>query len=66
MKLGVFAVVALVGAYNSTRARRRLGTPQATRQLRLSATAELVLASLVLAVTSVLTASPLPTDESAP
>lgn len=63
LKLGVLSVVALTGAYNWLRVRPALGTPQSTGRLKRSATVELVVASLVLAVTAVLVATPTAMDE---
>jgi len=55
------AVVGL-GAWNSTRARRRLGTAEATTRFRRSAAVELALAALVLAATTQLVSLPPPAD----
>jgi copper transport protein len=63
LKLGVLSVVALTGAYNWLRVRPALGTPQSTGRLQRSATVELVIASLVLAVTAALVATPTAMDE---
>lgn len=63
LKLGVLSVVALTGAYNWLRVRPALGTPQSTGRLKRSATVELVVACLVLAVTAVLVATPTAMDE---
>jgi putative copper export protein len=63
LKLGVLSVVALTGAYNWLRVRPALGTPESTGRMKRSATVELVVASLVLAVTAVLVATPTPMDE---
>ena len=61
-KLMFVALVAAMGSYNWLRVRRRLGTPAATRHIRVSASMELVFAALVLAVTAALVASPAPTE----
>ncbi|MGK2962087.1 MAG: copper resistance CopC/CopD family protein [Gemmatimonadaceae bacterium] len=63
LKLGVLSVVALTGAYNWLRVRPALGQPQSTGRLKQSATIELVIAILVLAVTAVLVATPTAMDE---
>jgi len=60
LKLGMFSGVFLVGAYNFLRVRPALGEEAGTRRLRRSATIELVLAFLVIAVTAVLVAIPPP------
>ena len=59
-KLALFAVVAGLGAYNSLRARKRLGTPQGTAHFRRTAALELVFAALVLAATTQLVTAPVP------
>ncbi len=60
LKLMAFGSVAAFGAYNWRRLRPRLGTdPDATRELVTSASIELLIAVLVLAITSVLVALPL-------
>ena len=59
-KLALFAVVAGFGAYNSLRARKRLGTPQGTAHFRRTAALELVFAALVLAATTQLVTAPVP------
>jgi copper transport protein len=61
-KLGVFCVIAGLALYNSLRARKQLGTPTATTNMRRSGTIELVFAALLLAVTTALVAAPVPTD----
>ena len=63
IKLGVLSAVALTGAYNWLRVRPALGSPQSARRLKRSATVELAIAALVLAVTAVLVATPTPMDE---
>lgn len=62
IKVGCFALVAAMGAYNALRGRRRLGTPEGTRRIRLSGSMELLLASLVLAVTTYLVGLPAPSE----
>jgi copper transport protein len=62
VKVCVALLVAGSGAYNSTRVRRRLGTPDATTSLRKTATIELLLAALVLAATTVLVSSAVPSE----
>jgi copper transport protein len=58
VKLGVVALVLMFGAWNWRRQKPRLGSESAARSLRASAIAELVIASLVLIVTSVLVVMP--------
>jgi putative copper export protein len=60
LKVGIFAGVAVVGAYNFLRVRPALGEEVAARRLRRSGTVELILALAVLAVTAVLVAVPPP------
>lgn len=62
VKLGVFLVVLGTGAYNWLRVRPEMGDPAAAHRLRRSATLELAVGVLVLAVTAVLVATPPPTD----
>lgn len=62
VKLGVLGIVALTGFYNWRFVQPRLGTPEATVQLRRSATVEVAVAVLVLLVTAVLVASPTSMD----
>ena len=62
VKVSLALLVAGAGAYNSTRVRRRLGTAAATAGVRRTAAVELVLASLVLAVTTVLVSSAVPAE----
>lgn len=63
LKLGVLSVVAATGAYNWLRVKPALGKPEATNRLKRSATMELVVAVIVLAVTAVLVATPTAIDE---
>jgi copper transport protein len=60
VKLCVVGVVFALGAWNWRRQRPRLGTEDAGRALRRSALAELAVATLVLAITSVLVTVPSP------
>jgi putative copper export protein/methionine-rich copper-binding protein CopC len=60
LKLGLIAATALTGAYNWLRVRPSLGDPTGARRLRRSATTELAIAALVIAVTAVLVATPTP------
>jgi copper transport protein len=62
VKVGLASLVAGMGAYNSMRARKRLGNPAATLSLKRSATLELVIASIVLAVTTVLVSTAVPSE----
>jgi putative copper export protein len=62
VKLGVLLVVAGTGAYNWRRVRPRLGDELGTRRIRRSATVEVLVGVLVLAVTAVLVATPTPMD----
>lgn len=62
VKLGLFALIAGVGAHNAFRGRRRLGTPEGTSQLRRTAAVELALAALLLVATTFLVVSPVPID----
>ena len=61
LKLGLLATTGMIGAYNWLRVRPALGDHTGARRLRRSAGAELTIAALVLAVTAVLVALPLPT-----
>lgn len=60
IKLGLISLTAITGAYNWLRVRPALGDHTGARRLRRSAGAELAIAALVLAVTAVLVALPLP------
>ena len=60
LKLGLLATTGMIGAYNWLRVRPALGDHGGARRLRRSAGAELTIAALVLAVTAVLVALPLP------
>jgi putative copper export protein len=60
LKLGLIAGTALIGAYNWLRVRPSLGDPTSARRLRRSASVELAIAALVVAVTAVLVATPMP------
>jgi putative copper export protein/methionine-rich copper-binding protein CopC len=59
-KLALLALVAGIGAYNWRVATPRLSGEAGARRLRASATAELVVGALVLAVTAILVATPPP------
>jgi copper transport protein len=61
-KVGVVVLVAGMGAYNALRARRRLGAAEGTRHFKRTATLELVFAAVVLAITTALVATPVPSD----
>ena len=65
LKLGLFAVVVAFGAYNWRRGRTSLGAEGGVPRLRRSAALELAGGALVLAVTSVLVATP-PARDDAP
>ena len=60
VKVLMVLCVAALGFHNSARARRRLGTADATRVFRVTGWAEIAVAALVLAVTTVLIVTPLP------
>ena len=60
LKVGLLSLTAVTGAYNWLRVRPSLGDHAGARRLRRSAGAELAVAVLVLAVTAVLVALPLP------
>jgi copper transport protein len=62
LKVAIFSVVAVVGAYNFLRVRPALGEETGARRLRRSGTVELLLALAVIVVTAVLVAVPPPTD----
>lgn len=62
IKVGLFVLVALIGAHNWLRARRRLGSTAGTFHIRRTATLELALVSLVLAATTALVITPVPKD----
>lgn len=66
VKVGVLSLVFGTGAYNWLRVKPTLGSPAAAGRLRRSATVELAIAVLVLAVTAVLVATPLPTEAMTP
>ncbi|MBI2797460.1 MAG: CopD family protein [Gemmatimonadetes bacterium] len=65
-KLAMLSVAAGTGAYNWKRVLPALGTAPATRRLRGSATIELVAALVVLVITAVLVATPLPAEIAKP
>jgi putative copper export protein len=62
IKLGVLGGVVGVGAYNWRLVKPVLGSDVSTRQLRRSATLELCIALVVVAVTAVLVATPTPAE----
>ena len=62
VKLTILGVVALTGFYNWRFVQPRLGTDDATRQLRRSASVEVMVAVIVLLVTAVLVATPTSMD----
>ena len=63
VKLAVVALTAGTGAYNWLRVRPALGSTEATRRLRRSATLELLIGVVVLLVTAVLVALSAPASE---
>ena len=65
-KLMFVAVVAGMGTYNSIKARRRLGATEGTRHFRVTASTELLFAALVIAVTTALVTSPVPSEMTMP
>jgi copper transport protein len=65
-KLAFVLVVVSLGAHNALRARRRLGTPDATRKFRITAATELLFAALVLAATTALVVTPVPSQSLMP
>ena len=62
LKLALVIVVAGMGAYNSIRARRKLGVAEGTSHIRLTGSIELLFAALVLAVTTVLVTTAVPSE----
>jgi putative copper export protein len=60
IKLLLLGGVAAIGAWNSKVMRHKLGTDEASGQMRKSAISELVVASVLLAATAALVAMPLP------
>ncbi len=65
VKLAVLSVVAATGAFNWLRVRPALGDSEGARRVRRSATVEIAVGVLVLAVTAVLVAMPTAMDEAA-
>ncbi|MBA2687129.1 MAG: copper resistance protein CopC/CopD [Gemmatimonadaceae bacterium] len=63
LKLGILSVVALTGAYNWKVVQPRLGSIEGGQKIRRSASVELGVGLLVIAVTAVLVATPTPMDE---
>jgi copper transport protein len=71
VKIALVALLVAFGAYNSLRARRRLGRPDdaegdGTRRFRMSGTAELAVGALVLIVTTFLVVTPVPSEMVSP
>ena len=62
VKLALFAVVAGMGTWNALRGRRQLGSPEGTRRFRVTGAIELTMAALVLAATTVLVVTPVPSE----
>ena len=62
LKLAIVLLVAGVGAYNSMRARHRLSAGGTVGPFRVTASIELLFAAVVLAVTTVLVTTPVPTE----
>ncbi len=61
-KVALVLVVAVMGMYNSLRARRALGAAEGTRHFRRTGSIELLFAALVIAATTALVVTPLPHD----
>jgi putative copper export protein len=61
-KVATVVLVASFGAWNSMRSRKRLGTPEATRSIRRTALTEVLLAVVVLWVTTDLIGTPMPAE----
>ena len=62
VKLGVLSLVAATGAYNWRRVLPNLGRAGGGARLKRTATLELMVAAVVVAVTAVLVATPTPMD----
>jgi len=60
VKLGVLSLVVVTGAYNWLRVRPALGDEEGARRIRRSGTVELLIGVVVLAVTAMLVATPMP------
>jgi putative copper export protein len=60
IKVGVIVVLLAIGAFNWRWVRPSLGDDDGARRVQRSATVELIVAALVLAVTAVLLATPTP------
>ncbi|MDQ6830715.1 MAG: copper resistance protein CopC/CopD [Gemmatimonadota bacterium] len=65
VKLAVLSIVAATGAYNWLRVRPALGNVEGVRRVRRSASVELAVGLIVLAITAVLVATPTAVDMSA-
>lgn len=66
VKIALFSLVAMMGTYNALRARRRLGVAEGTRHVRLTGSVEVILAALVLAATTFLVVTPVPSEMAMP
>ncbi|MEX2154694.1 MAG: copper resistance protein CopC [Gemmatimonadaceae bacterium] len=66
LKVGLVALVAGMGLYNSLRARRRLGSPEGTRRFRATGAIEIAVAALVVVATTFLVGTPVPSDMVSP
>ena len=62
VKLSLVAVVFLLGGYNNWRVKPTLGTQDAGRRMKRSATFEISVAAIVLVVTAVLVHLPAPAE----
>lgn len=63
LKVGILSVVAFTGFYNWQRVKPRLGDLVGAQRIRRTASLEIVIAVVVLAVTAVLVATPTPREE---
>lgn len=66
IKIALFVLVVGMGTYHALRSRRRLGAPDGTRRFRMTGAIELLFAALVLAVTTFLVGTPVPSEMVAP
>ena len=62
VKVMLVLCVGVLGVHNSARARRRLGSADATRTFRVTAWSEVAIAALVLLATTVLVVTPIPSQ----